>query len=228
MNFRTTQLSKNFWTFAIVLLCATMAIPVQNIHAFQDSPEQEVGFKQFRGEVMDSQTKNPLVFASITLEGTNISTVSNTEGKFLLKVPEEISDGNVKVSFLGYQTRIIPLNQMRNKKNRIAMEVSITELAEVNISIPKSAERLVRETLDKKGENYFNDPTLMTAFYRETIKKGVRTYRFLRPWSTSIKHLILLPNAMLYNYTRRARAQTTASWILLPLNYKGDRLTPFL
>ncbi len=171
MNFKTTQFSNNFWMIALVLLCATLAVPVQNIHAFQTSPDQEVGFKQYRGEVIDGQTKSSLVFASIALEGTNISTVSNTEGKFLLKVPEEISAGNVRVSFLGYQTKIIPLSQMRNKNNKIALEVSVTELAEVNISIPKSAERLVRETLDKKGENYFNDPTLMTAFYRETIKK---------------------------------------------------------
>jgi hypothetical protein len=45
------------------------------------------------------------------------------------------------------------------------------ELLEVQLSIPKDAEVLVRETLRKKGENYMNDPTVMTAFYRETIKK---------------------------------------------------------
>ena len=44
-------------------------------------------------------------------------------------------------------------------------------LSEVNVIVPKNAEELVRETFDKKGENYFEDPTLMTAFYRETIKK---------------------------------------------------------
>ena len=49
--------------------------------------------------------------------------------------------------------------------------VSVTELSEVNINAPKDAAALVRETLARKGDNYFDDPTLMTAFYRETIKK---------------------------------------------------------
>ena len=51
------------------------------------------------------------------------------------------------------------------------MDISIVELSEVSLSIPTNAESLVRETLKKKGQNYFDDPTLMTAFYRETIKK---------------------------------------------------------
>ena len=51
------------------------------------------------------------------------------------------------------------------------MDVSVTELPEVNISVPKDARTLVKETMRKKGQNYFSDPTVMTAFYRETIKK---------------------------------------------------------
>ncbi|MGB5692061.1 MAG: carboxypeptidase-like regulatory domain-containing protein [Flavobacteriaceae bacterium] len=156
-----------------ILLLLMVSIPLQDLHA-QDIPKQEMSFTQYKGEVLDSQTNNPLVFANIALEGTNISTVTNTEGEFLLKVPENTSDGNVLVSFLGYKTKIIPLNQMRAKNNRVQLDVSVTELAEVNVIIPKSAERLVRETLDRKGENYFNDATLMTAFYRETIKKRRR------------------------------------------------------
>ncbi len=73
--------------------------------------------------------------------------------------------------YLGYKTSTIPLEQLKENKNKIVLMVSITKLDEVNVVIPKSARALVRETLRKKGENYFGDPTLMTAFYRETIKK---------------------------------------------------------
>ncbi|WP_411031711.1 carboxypeptidase-like regulatory domain-containing protein [Spongiimicrobium sp. 3-5] len=141
---------------------------------FQVESKQTVDFNQYRGKIMDSQTKKPLVFASLALEDSNISTVTNTEGQFLLKIPKTITSGNILVSFLGYKTKLVPLAQMKENKNRILLDVSITELAEVNLSVPKNAEKLVRETLAKKGENYFNDPTLMTAFYRETIKKRRR------------------------------------------------------
>jgi hypothetical protein len=157
-------------TAGIVLL---IGIPT-NIHAatfFQEDAQEETSFNQFRGEVVDANNNNPLVFATLTLEGTNISTITNTEGKFLLKIPTSIKQGNVLVGFLGYKSSSVPLDQLKENNNRIALMVSVTELDEVNVVIPKSARALVRETLRKKGENYFDDPTLMTAFYRETIKK---------------------------------------------------------
>ena len=166
----------NLRKYCKALLCVLVCIGVfgtlEAAPYDQESSQQDSqAFKQYKGEVMDGQTKKPLVFASLTLDGTNISTVTNTEGKFLLKVPQNTNEGNIVVSFLGYKTRLIPLGQLKENNNKISLEVSITELSEVNLSIPKNAENLVKETLRKKGENYFDDPTLMTAFYRETIKK---------------------------------------------------------
>ncbi len=174
MKQRVTPVASKIAVVALIWLLALVSIPIQDLHAFQVDQQQEMSYTQYKGEVLDSQTNNPLVFANIALEGSNISTVTNTEGKFLLKVPENTSNANVLVSFLGYKTKIIPLNQMRANKNKIELDVSVTRLAEVNVTIPKSAEKLVRQTLDRKGENYFNDATLMTAFYRETIKKRKR------------------------------------------------------
>ena len=148
-----------------------------NIHAatfFQEEAQEVTSYNQFRGEVVDAQTNKPLVFATLTLEGTNISTITNTEGKFLLKIPTNIKQGNIVIAFLGYKSSVIPLGQLKENNNKISLMISITKLDEVNVVIPKSARALVRETLRKKGENYFDDPTLMTAFYRETIKKRKR------------------------------------------------------
>ncbi|MGI9548345.1 MAG: carboxypeptidase-like regulatory domain-containing protein [Flavobacteriaceae bacterium] len=196
---KATQIAKNYGKIAAILLLAAVLVPVNDVKAFQDVPQQEMTFKQYKGEILDSQTKAPLIFANVALEGTNISTVTNTEGKFLLKVPEKTANANVLVSFLGYKTKIIPLNQMRANKNKIGLDVSITQLAEVNVSIPKSAEKLVRETLARKGENYFNDPTFMTAFYRETIKKRRRNVSL----SEAVVNIYKTP----YNSSRRDAVQ---------------------
>ncbi len=132
---------------------------------------QETNFKAYSGEILDTNSKKPLVFASLSLEGTNVSTVTNTDGEFLIKVPKNSLDKNITVSFLGYKTLSLPLSKFKTKDNQVLMTESAMELTEVQLSIPKDAEALVRETLRKKGENYMNDPTVMTAFYRETIKK---------------------------------------------------------
>lgn len=133
--------------------------------------QQEQNYNSYSGEILDSETKKPLVFATLTLEGSNISTVTNTEGAFSLKIPKSTVEGNISISFLGYKTKTVSLNELRPEKNEIMLDMASIELSEVNLTVPKSAEGLVRETLANKGENYFNDPTIMTAFYRETIKK---------------------------------------------------------
>ncbi len=144
---------------------------IQSASAYYQDQEETVSFAQYKGEVLDSDSKKPLVFATLSIAESNISTITNTEGQFTLKVPEGADSGKVVVSFLGYKTRMIPLSNLSEGKNEILMDISVMELSGVDLSIPKDAKTLVQETLQKKGQNYFEDPTLMTAFYRETIKK---------------------------------------------------------
>lgn len=166
---KSFNLSQSF--FGLLLAFGLTANPIP-LRAMQETILQDtLSYIQYKGEVVDEQNNTPLVFASLTLDGTNISTVTNTEGEFLLKIPLGTSEGKIVISFLGYKTRVIPLSQLGQNNNRIGLDISVTELPEVNITIPKDALTLVKETLRRKGENYFDDPALMTAFYRETIKK---------------------------------------------------------
>ncbi|MRH98963.1 carboxypeptidase-like regulatory domain-containing protein [Kriegella sp. EG-1] len=159
-----------FRLFVILFLVLNFSAPCT--YAIQTNIENnDTSFKEYKGKILDEKSKKPLVFATLALENTNISTISNTEGEFSLKIPLAVKNGNILVSFLGYGSKTIPLTQLKTDGNKIFLSVSITKLTEVNIAVPKDAEKLVRETLSRKGENYFDDPTLMTAFYRETIKK---------------------------------------------------------
>ncbi|WP_422861089.1 carboxypeptidase-like regulatory domain-containing protein [Flagellimonas sp. W118] len=155
------------WAFS---LCLMFAMGTSKVFGFQ---EQEK-FTQYKGEVTDASSNKPLVFATLSVEGTNISTITNTEGSFQLKIPNTMTDGTVVVSFLGYKSKSIPISQLKPNRNKISLVISVTELTEVNINAPKDAAALVKETLARKGDNYFDDPTLMTAFYRETIKRRKR------------------------------------------------------
>ncbi len=167
MNAKKIKKESTIQKLLVYTLCFFVCLG--SAYAYQQ--DQEEDFKQYRGEIIDGDTKKPLVFATLSLEETNISTITNTEGEFLLKVPKSITSTNVIVSFLGYETKNIPLSSLKANKNKISLNVSVTQLLEVDINAPKDARALVRETLAKKGDNYFDDPTLMTAFYRETIKK---------------------------------------------------------
>ena len=127
-------------------------------------------YTEFKGKLVDIKTKKPLVFADLNVAGTNISTVTNTEGDFSLKVPNDLTNGKVTISFLGYKKQSFPLLQLQGGNTEISLTPSITELTEVNINAPKNAETLVKAMLERKGENYIDEQAIMTAFYRETIK----------------------------------------------------------
>lgn len=158
--------------YVFLISCSLFFLGQQDVNA-QD-------YNQFKGEIIDSNSKKPLVFATLTLANSNISTISNAEGKFSLKIPKETSNGQLIVSFLGYKTKTITLEDLKSGNNKIYLDITITELSEINISIPKDPRALVLETLKKRGENYFNDPTLMTAFYRESIKKEEKIFLYLK------------------------------------------------
>ncbi len=167
------RLSNKSLTMVLLVLLLVGVTETQKASAFYQDTSQKTGeFVQYKGEILDADSKKPLVFASLTITDSNISTITNTEGQFALKVPSDMSEGTIAVSFLGYKSKTIQLSSLsQDKNNKILMEVSFMELSGVDLSVPKNAKTLVKETLQKKGENYFDDPTLMTAFYRETIKK---------------------------------------------------------
>ncbi|TSE09607.1 MULTISPECIES: carboxypeptidase-like regulatory domain-containing protein [Aquimarina] len=149
-----------------------------HMHAFtyyQDIDSQNsVNYNEYKGVAVDKENNTPLISASITVNETNISTVTNDEGEFLLKVPKNMADGKITISHLGYLDKIVSLSEFKGQELKIKLSLSVTELSEVTID-PRDPEALIREVIKRKGVNYINDNTIMTAFYRETIKKR-RTY----------------------------------------------------
>ena len=131
-------------------------------------------FNQYKGSILDSKTKNELPFASITVSGTTISTISNTEGKFSIKIPSEKSNSNLIISFLGYKNKVIPIKQLKQEKNILYLEPSNTLLEEVVVQA-RDANMIFLSVLNNRLQNYGNEPIQMTGFYRETIRKR-RTY----------------------------------------------------
>ncbi len=158
-----------------IILLFTIAISLHQIALANDYLSNitinSIDYIEYKGKVIDFNTKKPLALATLVIEKTNISTITNSEGDFILKVPKESINKTIVVSFLGYESKVIPINNLKEKNNIIVLISSIIKLEEVNIKVLRDAKSLVKEIFDKREENYLNTPTIMTAFYRETIKK---------------------------------------------------------
>lgn len=132
--------------------------------------QKDQDYSEFSGLVVDGKTKKPLEFASIIVNNTNISTITNLDGKFLLKVPVPDLDKSVTISFLGYDNYVIKLNDFSSSKTIIKMEESYVNLPNVSL-ISRDPIFILKKVLKNRDMNYSKNPLIMNGFYRESIKK---------------------------------------------------------
>src|SRR5690606_38012882 len=90
-------------------------------------------FTEYRGVVVDQNNNRPIASAYLNVNGTNLSTVTNSEGEFSLKVPVNLKDGIVTVSSMGYVNSSIPLSIFEANGTRIELTETIEELSEISI-----------------------------------------------------------------------------------------------
>lgn len=127
-------------------------------------------FKYFKGTILDSKTKNELTFASITVTGSNISTISNSEGDFSIKIPVDRQDASLIISYLGYKEKVITFKELKPEKNILYLEPINILLKEVVVNA-MDANKLFSNVLNNRSNNYGDSAIKMVGFYRESIKK---------------------------------------------------------
>ncbi|MDO7172796.1 carboxypeptidase-like regulatory domain-containing protein [Mariniflexile sp. AS56] len=127
-------------------------------------------FIEIKGRIVDDASNDALIFADIIIKDSNMSTVTNSDGEFALKIPDSLANKSVSFSHLGYQQKELKISEL-SAYSKIKLIPAITELSTVEIKTFKDAETLLRETLKNRSHAYNNENALMTAFYRETIKK---------------------------------------------------------
>jgi hypothetical protein len=163
---------KNLKTLILFLVGVLVSYtPLSATTILQNTSQDYV---EYKGEVINSNSEDIIMNAHISVNETNISTVTNSEGKFSLKVPTGISPATVNISYLGYQSKNLPLSYFKPEGTLIYLDPVMEELSEVKVYEAGNARGLVRAMLDNRGDNYIDDPTQMTAFYRESITKGNR------------------------------------------------------
>jgi hypothetical protein len=157
---------KKYFMFLCLLFVSIQLMAVNN--AFQQNPD--TAYNSYSGIVIDKNDGNKLPFAHVFVSNTSISTVTNSEGAFLLKIPASMNNGTIEISFIGYETLKLPINSLKVQNNKITLAQLGIMLPVVNIS-PSDPTELIKRMLEERDKNYGNKDMLMRAFYREIIRK---------------------------------------------------------
>lgn len=121
-----------------------------------------------RGRVTDLRSGEPLQSVHVYLPGRHHATVTNADGRFVLKSDSPIA--TVIFSHLGYKTRQV-------KRGDGPMEVSLMPEAlalDGATIISGNPRRIVEEAIYRIRDNYPSQPELLSCFYRETVQKRSR------------------------------------------------------
>jgi len=123
------------------------------------------------GMAKDASSHQKIVFASVSVPGTDIGTVTNSDGEFILKVKKSLNAEFFEITHLGYVNKKFEINSSLGNDRVFYMEQHTFPLQELIVR-PKEPRDLVKMALRNIKLNYSEKPNMMTGFYRESIKQG--------------------------------------------------------
>jgi CarboxypepD_reg-like domain len=127
------------------------------------------------GKARDRMTQEPLSFASVSILGKSISTVTNLNGEFDFHLPAEYRNEILVISMLGYTNFEAPVWSLvtnTNKQQIFDMEKSSTLLEEVVVEDTLTGGDILRIAMSRIEENYPMKPFMLNGFYRDAKKVG--------------------------------------------------------
>ena len=157
----------------ITILLLFCMIPIAQASTLQADQQRDSTYV-LRGRVLGGDTNQPLVNASITVHQANVSSVTNQDGYFSIRVPVYTRNSRIIIRHLGYENREIPIvTLIDSPNNHIALVPSVIQLGELQV-VSGDGSELVQEALRQIPRNYPDEPAMMVAFYRESVRKGSR------------------------------------------------------
>ena len=156
----------------LILILAPLALFAQALG--QDTPAQ--GFRTLYGKAVDTRTGDPVAFASVRIQDSGHSNVTNADGFFSLKVPDGTpEDAVISVQHLGYRNAERPLAQFQGSSADRPLSLPMVP---VSLTLDPSVIRdldpqvLLHTAFRHVKDNYPQQHEHLTAFYRELIRKG--------------------------------------------------------
>ncbi len=130
---------------------------------------------EVKNKIVDFGTLIPIESASIYVKNTTIGTVSNSDGKFILQVPQEFSNDTLIVSSIGYKSFKIPVSEFDNAAD-IYLEEDVASLDEIILiakTRPKTGNEIVLKAIERLSENLPDSAYIQKGFLRHKERNKI-------------------------------------------------------
>ena len=129
-----------------------------------------LGYSQIeiKSKIVDFSQLLPIENASIYVKNTTIGTVSNTDGRFVLLVPNKFENDTLVISSIGFKSFKIPVNQFNNSQD-VFLDEDVAALDEVLIiaeARPTTGNEIVLKAIEELSENLPDSSYIQKGFLR--------------------------------------------------------------
>lgn len=130
------------------------------------------------GIVLDFETKSQLVYAHIYSKSLSVGTFTNSEGRFVLVVPESAKNELLTVSCIGYYESEMSVSNFGGDTIFLMPKTNVLE--EVEIISEYKPKEILKKVYKKRKINYpYEEQYCCNAYYREYFKRNDTTINML-------------------------------------------------
>ena len=125
-----------------------------------------------RGQLIDSRTGDPVVFASIRIKGRALGVISNADGGFKIPLKYKTYGDTLEISSMGYEQIELLIHDLPESEHHILkLNPGILSLSEAIVTAKKkrklTARQIVRKAIGAIPENYPVEPFSTVGYYRD-------------------------------------------------------------
>jgi len=119
------------------------------------------------GTVVDSQSKKPLEYATISFFNGSTGTSTNKEGRFVLVIDSFHREDSIRLTHIGFETKTFFLAQALDRQSDVILELNpmVTIIEEVTVN-PQSIPDQLRSAIHTTNSQIAN-ASILDAYYRE-------------------------------------------------------------
>lgn len=135
---------------------------------------------QLTGKVTDFMTYQPIENASVYIENTTVGTITNKDGKFSLRVPEQHQSGTLVISSIGYSSFKMLVSEFQEGED-VFLEEEIASLDEVVVEAetrPKTGNDVVIRAIERLPKTMPDTSYLQKGFLRHR-ERNKNQYKWL-------------------------------------------------
>lgn len=141
---------------------------------------QSIAQTELKGKVSDFMTFMPIENANVYLENTTIGSITNSDGRFSLRIPRENAPDTLVISSIGYKSYRMAITDYENGSD-IYLEEDIAPLEEVILvadTRPKTGNDIMLRAIERLERNIPDTSYIQKGFLRHK-ERNRNEYKWL-------------------------------------------------